>query len=350
MDKKEVEEILIRVKLGQDEALSMKIYKSGIICRRGCGAAPELGISTMTFTGNSAIFDKLMETISQQICDLSIKHEDKKTETPLEYTLCFYGVSSNGETGERAQWKKSSGINILIDSNSDFRDPILDFIDNLAMDACEITNSIYFDVMIKSMYSLTSTSLPESIISTPKTEAEIRTTFENYVDQINNSVRKWDIISFGNEKKYMTSDGIELKPSFSRNGHTHSFRFFPITFDAEKYDKGLEEFNQNEEIALQLFPLLDSDNKKSASFITDTGIPTWKRNLEILDQLDKIEGLYDNFKKQNQILRKCCELRIESFDLIYKGLIEQTSAYNDKIEDITKSIDEVVEQLGKNVC
>ncbi len=50
MDKKEVEMILIKVKLGQDEALSMKIYKKGVIIRRGCGAIPELGISTMTFT------------------------------------------------------------------------------------------------------------------------------------------------------------------------------------------------------------------------------------------------------------------------------------------------------------
>src|ERR1043166_8629317 len=100
MDKKEVEMILLIVKLGKDEALSLKVYKNGIIIRQGCGAIPEIGVAGMIFTDKSDIFDKLMETISQQVCDLSIRHKDEKINIPLAFTLCFYGVSKNGETGE----------------------------------------------------------------------------------------------------------------------------------------------------------------------------------------------------------------------------------------------------------
>lgn len=228
MDKKEVEMVLIKVKLGQEEALSMKVYKNGIIIRRGCGAVPEIGISTMTFTEKPDTFGKLMETVTQQVCDFEIQHKDKEIKVPLEYTLFFYGQSSNGETGERAQWTKSSGIYVLLDSNSTFRDPIMGFIDKFAMDACELTNSLYFDVMINVMYKLKSSTLSESIMATSKTEKEIKDSFTNYVNQMNDSVRKWDMLSFGTGKTYKTVDGIELKPAFSKKGQAYSFRFFPL--------------------------------------------------------------------------------------------------------------------------
>ncbi len=116
-------------------------------------------------------------------------------------------------------------------------------------------------------------------------------------------------------------------------------------FDVQ-YDNGIAEFNKNEQKALALFTMLESDSSsKSIEFIDNIGIPTWKENLLILDDLDKIDGLYPQLKKQNEILRTYCNLRIEAFKLIRKALEENTNAYDRQIETINKKIDLEVSKL-----
>lgn len=84
---------------------------------------------------------------------------------------------------------------------------------------------------------------------------------------------------------------------------------------------------------------------------SDTGIPAWQKNLQILDELDSIEGLYKEFKDQNQVLREYCKLRIESYQLIRKAITEDTNSYDLQIEEINKKIAEVLKVLTflKNV-
>lgn len=116
-------------------------------------------------------------------------------------------------------------------------------------------------------------------------------------------------------------------------------------FDVQ-YDNGIARFNKNEEKALTLFTILESDSSsKSISFIDKVGIPTWEENLQILEELDKIDGLYPQLKKQDQILRNYCNLRIETFKLIRKALVENTNAYDQQIENINKKIDLEVSKL-----
>ena len=115
---------------------------------------PEIGIAAMSFTGNSVYFDRLMELMPQQIFDNPINYEDEKINTPLEYIIAFYGVSKNGETGEHAEWTKSTGIRFLIDTNTSFRHPILSFADKFSLDAAELTNPWYFDTIINAVYKL----------------------------------------------------------------------------------------------------------------------------------------------------------------------------------------------------
>jgi hypothetical protein len=60
-----------------------------------------------------------------------------------------------------------------------------------------------------------------------------------------------------------------------------------------KYDYGITQFNKNEEKALTLFTMLESDvSEKSIEFIDNIGIPTWEENIQIFDELDRIDGLY----------------------------------------------------------
>lgn len=232
MDKKEVEQILIIVKSGQAEALNMKIYKNGIIARHGCGGLPQLGISGMSFTESSDTLDKLIDIVPQQILDAPIHYQDEKIETPLEYIIAFYGVSKNGDTGENAEWTKSTGIQLLIDTNTTFRHPILSFVDMFSMDAAEKTNSWYFDIIINAVYKLKSTTLPQTFLATPKTEQAIQSDFENYVNQMRYSARQWDVASFAEGKIYVDSSNKQFLPNITQKGDAYTFNFIPASGQA----------------------------------------------------------------------------------------------------------------------
>jgi hypothetical protein len=117
-------------------------------------------------------------------------------------------------------------------------------------------------------------------------------------------------------------------------------------FDAQKYDDGIALITKNEEQALRLFTIIEnSSQQQSINFIDNFGIPAWQSNLKILEGLDKMEGLYDELSKQNQILKTYCKLRIESYQLIRKALIENTSYYDAAIQSMNEKIDREVEKL-----
>jgi hypothetical protein len=118
------------------------------------------------------------------------------------------------------------------------------------------------------------------------------------------------------------------------------------SFDTKTYDKGLAEFQKNETAALKLFELPETTAKgELVAFIKTKGIPNWILNMKILTDLDKIDGITDAFKKQNQLLRDYCQLRIKSYQLIEKGLREETNAYDQEIAELNKEIEAILSQL-----
>lgn len=122
----------------------------------------------------------------------------------------------------------------------------------------------------------------------------------------------------------------------------------PEDFDTSKYNNGMAEFQKNEEKALELFNLIDTINPyKAIDFIKETGLPTWQKNIQILDELDNIDGLYQEIKNQNKILREYCQLRIKSYELISKALTQNTNIYDLKITQINNNIGDVLKQLQK---
>jgi len=230
MNKEEVEEILIMINFGNEEALKMKIYMDGTLCRQGCGGVPVVGIGGMSFTGSALVFEKLMGLLPQEVLNSPVVYEDKQINVPLEYVIAFYGVSKNGQRGEHAEWTKSTGIRFLLDSNTTFSHPLIGLIDHFAVAACEFTNSWYFDVIINAIYEFKSSTLPEqTIITMPKTAEEKNKGFQNYLHLIENSPKKWDVFSFAEDKTYTTKDGTKLMPMFSKDEGKYSFRFLPFT-------------------------------------------------------------------------------------------------------------------------
>lgn len=204
MNKPEVEYVLIKVKSGLEEALNIKIYKNGILARSGCGGLPGVTVSGMSFTGNSYYFDQIMQSVSQQILEENINHEEEIKTNALEYLIAFYGASANEDRGERADWTKSTGLRFFMDEGTSFRHNLLGFVDGLAIEAVKLTNSWYFDVMMVALENMKSDALPaQTLVSTPQTEELLTKDFQSYFQQIS----KKDLPSFVKDKVYTDHAG-----------------------------------------------------------------------------------------------------------------------------------------------
>ncbi len=225
MKKHEVEQILIIVKSGGEEALNLKIYKDGTLGRRGCGGLPPIPITGISFTETSEIFDKLMEKVPQKVLDEPINYQEPEIHAPLEYILAFFGVSKNGETGERAEWTKSTGIRFLLDNDSSFRHPLLEFLDGMALEALAATNSWYFDIIMMAVQKVKSNALPDqTIIAASKTENELNQDLNHYVQQTNPS----DLQFFADNKVYADSTGLEYHILFDISDDSVRYELKPV--------------------------------------------------------------------------------------------------------------------------
>jgi hypothetical protein len=81
---------------------------------------------------------------------------------------------------------------------------------------------------INAVYKLKSNTLPgQTIITTPKTDLQIRNHFNNYTLQILRSSRQWDLTLFSKEKIYTSKDGVEVRLDITRKGEMFNFDFTP---------------------------------------------------------------------------------------------------------------------------
>jgi hypothetical protein len=229
MQKNEIEEILILIKSGQQEALNIKVYKDGTLCRRGCGGLPEIGVSGMSFTGDGTLFEKLLAFVPQKVLDQPVNYQEQKINSPIEYVVAFFGVSKNGQTGERAEWTKSTGIRFSLDSQSSFKHPLLGFTDALSIEAVALTNPWYFDIMVKAVFNVKSEALTDqTMIAVPTTEAALQSAFKDYLSQIRLNGRKWNMEEFSKGKTYISREGGEVRPTFTFAEEATSFSFVPV--------------------------------------------------------------------------------------------------------------------------
>jgi len=235
MTKQEIELIIFKVSADGQDAISMKIYKNGTICRYGVGGLPQLGIAGMSFFNDSKFFDSLIDKVPDDILEKPMTYEEETPNGYLEYVIAFYGVSKNGEMGEHADWEKSTGIRVKLDHQSNFKHPIMRFLDGLTMDAAELTNEWYFDIAIFAAYKMKSSTLPETIFMLPKTEKEIYNDFANYINQMMTSARNWNMSDFDKNKTY-EQDGKIYKGVIKQDGHTFKIDFLPL--DSEKSTNG----------------------------------------------------------------------------------------------------------------
>jgi rhomboid protease GluP len=119
-----------------------------------------------------------------------------------------------------------------------------------------------------------------------------------------------------------------------------------ISNDIGNFEKKMEEFTLLEERALNLYRMPEtSSDERLLSFIKDTGLVCWYKNLDLIKESEQLD-IPSEFKLRNHLLKKYCELRIKSYEDIYKAISENTNVYASQIEESNKEIQSIIDQLN----
>jgi rhomboid protease GluP len=116
--------------------------------------------------------------------------------------------------------------------------------------------------------------------------------------------------------------------------------------DIGTYDKRMKEFVAMESMALELFSMPQTTPKVDILHeIKSRSLYYWNENITLINELDKL-NLPVQIHERNTKLLKYCDLRIKSFELIYKAIAEDTDIYRIQIEDYNKQIEKIIMELS----
>ncbi|MGV6829835.1 MAG: hypothetical protein ACWA45_10625 [Flavobacteriales bacterium] len=115
----------------------------------------------------------------------------------------------------------------------------------------------------------------------------------------------------------------------------------------EKYDTELAQFSKNENETLAFYDNLNTETNHSLlKELNDKTIPKWKENIEIINKTNQFENLPSELIKQNEILLKYSELRLQAFELFRQAIKEDTDVYTQQLEQIHMQIDNELKKLN----
>lgn len=116
--------------------------------------------------------------------------------------------------------------------------------------------------------------------------------------------------------------------------------------DIGKYDNRMKDFISMESMALEVYNLPDDAPKDKVLYeIKERGIFYWNENLKLLEEL-KAMDLPAQIETKNNILKEYCELRIQSYELLYKAVSEDTDQYKEKLEALNQQIEAKINEIG----
>ncbi len=111
-----------------------------------------------------------------------------------------------------------------------------------------------------------------------------------------------------------------------------------IPNDVGKYDEGMQTFAANENNALLVYNATNNNTPlDSLKMLVLSGINDWNKNIILLNNIDKLK-LPDEVHKRDIVILDYCNLRLKSFQLLYKKLEENSTAYDANIEAYNNNI------------
>lgn len=118
-----------------------------------------------------------------------------------------------------------------------------------------------------------------------------------------------------------------------------------IPNDIGKYDEKMKVFAAAETKALGIYNLPENTPKeKLLQEIKENGLYYWGENIKLLNDLERLD-LPDEMHDRNEKLLQYCDLRIKSYNLIYKAIEQDTDIYQDSIMNYNKQIETIINGL-----
>lgn len=115
--------------------------------------------------------------------------------------------------------------------------------------------------------------------------------------------------------------------------------------DIGQYEKEMERFVSMESMALEVYSLPEgTPNEKILSEIKDRGLYYWNENIKLIDSFKELD-LPLLIRVRNSKLKEYCELRVKSYELIYKAINEDTDKYQNEIEEYNNKIELIISEL-----
>lgn len=115
--------------------------------------------------------------------------------------------------------------------------------------------------------------------------------------------------------------------------------------DIVKYEKEMDRFVSMESMALEVYNLPEgTPNETILSEIKERGLYYWNENIKIIDSFKNLD-LPLAIRARNSKLKEYCELRIQSYELIYKAIEEDTDNYDNEINEYNQKIETIISEL-----
>jgi len=114
--------------------------------------------------------------------------------------------------------------------------------------------------------------------------------------------------------------------------------------DFVKYDQKMKEFVATEAKAINVYNLPDNSSDEIILAEIKRGIYFWNENIKLVTGLEQLD-LPEKLHERNRKLLLYCDLQIKTFDLIYKGIEEDTTKYFPQIEAYNNQIESIIEEL-----
>src|SRR5882757_2676492 len=97
-----------------------------------------------------------------------------------------------------------------------------------------------------------------------------------------------------------------------------------VRHDIAQYEEKMKTFDARESMALEVFKMPDTTSKASLlAEIKDRGLYYWEQNIDLVNEMQEL-NLPDSLHVQNKKMLTYCNLRIKSYNLIYKTISENT--------------------------
>ena len=118
-------------------------------------------------------------------------------------------------------------------------------------------------------------------------------------------------------------------------------------YDIDKYNTKMNEFASTESMAMEAFNMPKNTTKEQLlNEIKNRGIYYWNDNIQLVNEVETY-NLPPFLHERNKLLLEYCNLRVKSYELMYKKVENETDLLDAQINRYNTQIDSIISILSR---